>query len=48
MKGLYKRYQGWCGRCDRCFVENGKKCPECGFKSKDKITRYKQLKDSTK
>jgi hypothetical protein len=32
MKGCFKRYQGWCDRCDRSYVANGKRCCACGVK----------------
>lgn len=43
MKSNYKRYQGWCDRCDGERSEKGKKCTNCGFKDTEKLKRKNKL-----
>jgi rRNA maturation endonuclease Nob1 len=38
------RYQGFCSYCDRCYVENNKKCDLCGRRNKESKSRVKPPK----
>lgn len=42
MKDKYKRASNWCYKCDRAYVEIGKKCPVCGHRERKKISKITQ------
>jgi len=46
MKGIFKRYKGYCGSCDKDIAENGKKCDYCGVRSEGvKIKKKTAMRD---